>query len=177
VRDRYHAARDAAVARRAHGRQHDAGGQGTADDDEPHDCAGDESTARTALMSKFVKGDPRAGRPKGSKTRLTAQIVQDMFDSWNEPVLEGSEKTKGQAALNTLYHEQPREYARLYATTFVPKEFLVENVAGELTDDELEAQITFIREQIARSQEPKLIEVKANDESGSGNGSAPVERE
>jgi hypothetical protein len=110
----------------------------------------------------FIAGDPRAGRPKGSKGRLTAQIVQDMFDSWTEPAMEGSELTKGQHALNVLFKEQPREYAKLYATTYVPRELTFENVTSDLSDDEIEAQITYIREQLAKAQEPKLIEVRAN---------------
>jgi hypothetical protein len=130
---------------------------------------------RKRTSTTFVPGDPRCGRPKGSKGRLTAQIVQDMFDSWNEPAMEGSEKTKGQAALSILFKEQPREYAKLYATTYVPREFTFETVAAELSDNELEEMILSLREELQRpQQEPLLIEVKAHDENGSA---ADVERE
>jgi hypothetical protein len=119
----------------------------------------------------FVKGDPRAGRKPGSKTRLTAQIVQDMFTSWNEAAFEGAAKTKGQAALEILYNEKPLEYAKLYAQTFVPKDMDIDvklRAASEMADDEIDIGIARLREQLAeelaKAEPPLLIEAKANND-------------
>jgi len=47
----------------------------------------------------------------------------------------------------------------------MPKEFTVERVTSELTDDELDEMIIRQREQIAKTREqPLLIEAKANDD-------------
>jgi hypothetical protein len=49
------------------------------------------------------------------------------------------------------------------ALATLPREWLIESVASELSDDELDAQIVCIREQLAKSQEPLLIEAKVAD--------------
>jgi hypothetical protein len=46
----------------------------------------------------------------------------------------------------------------------LPRELLIEGVASELSDDEIDAQIIWLREQLAKSKEPLLIEAKAADE-------------
>ena len=47
-------------------------------------------------------------------------------------------------------------------SSLVPRELVLESVAAELSDDELDAQINFIREQLGKPKEqPLLIEAKA----------------
>jgi hypothetical protein len=69
--------------------------------------------------------------------------------------------------------EEPAQFVKCAIAT-LPREFLLESVASELSDDELDAQIQFIHEQLEKPrQEPLMLEVKVN-----GNGTAiPVERE
>jgi hypothetical protein len=69
--------------------------------------------------------------------------------------------------------EEPAQFVKCALAT-LPREFLLESVASELSDDELDAQIQFIREQLEKPrQEPLMLEAKVN-----GNGTAiPVERE
>jgi hypothetical protein len=93
-----------------------------------------------------------------------------MFTSWNEPALEGSAKTKGQAALEILYNERPLEYAKLYVQTFVPKDVDLDvklRPTHEMADDEIDTVIARLREQVAEQltkPEPLLIEAKANND-------------
>ena len=47
----------------------------------------------------FVRGDPRAGRPRGARNKLATTVLRDLLDVWNEPIGEGSDTTKGVAAL------------------------------------------------------------------------------
>jgi hypothetical protein len=106
-------------------------------------------------------GNP-AGRPLGARTRLNKALIEDLYAEWKEG---------GRDALKIMRIEEPGQFVRCALAT-LPREWLIESVTSELSDDELDAQINFIREQLAKTQEPKLIEVKAND--GSGNGYAPV---
>jgi hypothetical protein len=105
----------------------------------------------------FVPGDPRAGRKPGSRSRLSNKLIQDLYDEW----IEG-----GKDALRIMRIEEPGQFVRCALAT-LPREWLIESVASELGDDELDEQINFIREQLARLQEPKLIEAKANVGNGS----------
>jgi hypothetical protein len=62
--------------------------------------------------------------------------------------------------------EEPAQFVRCALAT-LPREWLIESVASELSDDEIDAQITFIREQLSRSKEPPLlIEAKVDDDNG-----------
>jgi hypothetical protein len=118
---------------------------------------------RKRTPSTFVMGDPRAGRKPGSRSRLSSKLIQDLYDEW---------VAGGRDALRIMRIEEPGAFVKCALAT-LPREWLIESVASELDDDELDAQIAFIREQLAKMQEPKLIEVKAND----GNGSAIPQRE
>jgi hypothetical protein len=55
----------------------------------------------------FVHGDPRAGRPRGAKNKLAVRVLADLLSVWNEPIGEGSDVTKGVAALRIMAVEDP----------------------------------------------------------------------
>jgi len=103
----------------------------------------------------FVKGDPRAGRKPGSKVRLTKTFLGDVLDEWEK---------HGRDALRIFRIEQPDKFCTMVAS-LVPRELLIESVTSDLPDDELDAMIVRLREQLAKPQEqPLLIEAKANDD-------------
>jgi hypothetical protein len=56
------------------------------------------------------------GRPKGARNRLAARVFEDILTHWCEPAAPGSNMSKGQEALETLYKEKPGEYLRLTAS-------------------------------------------------------------
>jgi hypothetical protein len=102
----------------------------------------------------FVKGDPRAGRKPGSKVRLTNTFLNDVLAEW---------EAGGKDALRIFRIEEPAKFC-IMISSLVPRELVLESVAAELSDDELDAQINFIREQLARPQaEPLLIEANGRE--------------
>src|SRR5215470_13874913 len=103
----------------------------------------------------FVKGDPRAGRKPGSKVRLTNTFLNDVLDEWEKG---------GKDALRIFRIENPDRFCVMVAS-LVPRELLIEGVASDLDDAELDAMIVRLREQLAKPQEqPLLIEAKINDD-------------
>lgn len=113
----------------------------------------------------------QARRPKGSKTRLAKQVYDDLFAHWNEPVAPGSDLTKGREALQNLYLEKPGEYLRLVAST-LPRDLVIENVVSEMSDDELDRALEFIRKQISGAQEPPMLEARPVEAVTNGRGQA-----
>jgi hypothetical protein len=88
------------------------------------------------------------GRPKGARNRLAAQVFADALAHWNEPAKEGSALTKGQAALQMLFRESPRDYVRLYFA-LMPRELQLDtNIVTELDDVELDRMIEMLRERV-----------------------------
>lgn len=105
------------------------------------------------------------GRPLGARTRLNKALIEDLYAEWREG---------GRDALRIMRIEEPAQFVKCALAT-LPREWLIESVASELSDDEIDAQITYIREQIAQSKEPPLmIEAKVN---GDDRATAAVERD
>jgi hypothetical protein len=103
-----------------------------------------------------------AGRPVGARTRLNKALIEDLYAEWKEG---------GRDALRIMRIEEPAQFVKCALAT-LPRELLMEGVASELSDDELEMMIIRERERLAQEQ-PLLIEAKIN-----GDGAAvPVERE
>src|SRR5262249_5303127 len=103
------------------------------------------------------------GRPRGSRNRLAKRFFEDMSEVWDEPTPDGK-STRGKAALRLMWRERPGDFAKLYAAV-MPREFWIDSVAGELSDDEIDRAIEILREQIhgeraleLKADEPKMIE-------------------
>jgi hypothetical protein len=116
------------------------------------------------MMAKFGEGGHRGGRTPGARNKFSKQLLEDAIAHWAK---------HGTSAMDDMRHEKPAEYVRVMFS-ILPRELTVESVVAELSDDEIEAQINYIRERLARPQDqPLLIEAKVN-----GNGSAvPADRE
>jgi hypothetical protein len=115
---------------------------------------------------KFQPNNPYAhnglaGRPKGSKNRLAARVYEDVFRLWSEPAAEGSELSRGEAALVILAREKPAEFVKV-VFSILPRDLVIENVASALDDDELAHMISMLRERVlaARQEQAQLAEVK-----------------
>jgi hypothetical protein len=110
---------------------------------------------------RFTKDNPymnRSGRPKGSKNRLAARVYDDVFRLWSEPAAEGSNLTRGEAALITLAHEKPAEFIKV-VFSILPRDLVIENVASTLDDEELNRMIEMLRERaLAARQEQRALE-------------------
>jgi hypothetical protein len=77
----------------------------------------------------------KAGKPRGTRNRLASHVFEDLLQVWNEPIKEGSDITRGKAALRIMSREKPADFAKLYAGV-MPKEFVFENVVNELSDED-----------------------------------------
>jgi hypothetical protein len=99
----------------------------------------------------------KGGRPKGSRNKLAQRVFDDIFAHWCEPA--NGDLCKGQAALELLYREEPGAYLRLTASV-LPKEFLFENAAAELDDEELIRAIEMWRERAIAARQEQALELK-----------------
>lgn len=107
---------------------------------------------------KFQPGnDGGRGRPRGSRNRLAADVFRDVLAHWNEPVKEGSELTRGRAALQMMFRERPGDYVRS-VLSILPREFVFENVVTELADEELDRMIEMLRERALAAREEKALD-------------------
>jgi hypothetical protein len=110
---------------------------------------------------KFQKGNSigRAGKPRGTRNKLAATVFEDVLAFWDEPSKEGSDLTKGQAALLSMWRSRPHEFVKVVAG-MMPREFVFENVVTELADEELDRMIEMLRERAlaAREEERSLDE-------------------
>ena len=106
-------------------------------------------------MSRFVAGHSvRGGRPAGVRTKLNTSFLEDLLAEWRE---------HGRGALRIMRVEEPAAFARLVAST-LPKEFTIENVMTDITDEQLDDVIVRLKEQMLTAREPKLIEAKVAKE-------------
>src|SRR6516225_11809548 len=82
-----------------------------------------------------------AGRSLGARNRLNKALIEDLYAEW----------------------EEPAQFVKCALAT-LPRELLIEGVASELSDDELDAQIVYIREQLEKQDTPLMIEAKVADD-------------
>jgi transcriptional regulator CtsR len=102
-------------------------------------------------MAKFNSTDNRGGRPAGTRNRLSSAFLEDLLAEWRE---------HGKGAIRIMRTEEPSAFVRVVAST-LPKEFTIENVMSDVTDEQLDDVIARIKEQMLTAREPKLIEAKA----------------
>ena len=83
-------------------------------------------------------------------------FLEDLLAEWRE---------HGRGTLRIMRMEEPAAFARLVAST-LPKEFTIENVLTDISDDQLDDVIARIKDQMieARKDKPLLIEAKAMKE-------------
>jgi hypothetical protein len=84
------------------------------------------------------------GRPRGARNRLAARVFDDLLAHWNDPTVDGSNMTKGLAAMEMMYREKPNEYVRAVLSV-MPKEFAIENFTAGMSVDDLDELMAKIR--------------------------------
>lgn len=86
-------------------------------------------------------GNP-AGRPKGARTKLGEEFLQDMLTDWKAHGIEVIEKVRA---------EKPDQYLKVVASV-LPKELNVKvSELDDLTDDQLARQLAAIASQLANA--------------------------
>ena len=92
---------------------------------------------------RFITGNIGGGRPKGSRTKLAEAFWADLYQAW---------QASGIEAIDRMIAEKPGDFVRVVATQ-MPKELqIAQNPLSDLTDDELEETIAFVRASIAASK-------------------------
>lgn len=88
----------------------------------------------------FTVGNP--GRPKGARSKLGEEFLQDMLADWAE---------NGKAVIETVRAEKPEQYLKVVAS-ILPKEMnLRVNDFDDLTDEQLARQLASIATQLANA--------------------------
>jgi hypothetical protein len=94
-----------------------------------------------------VGGIHKGGRPRGARSRLFAQVFQDVLDHWNQPV-EGRNISKGMAALEVMRKERPAEYVKA-VLSIMPKELLLsDSTMADLNDEQVDTLLATLRKQV-----------------------------
>ena len=88
-------------------------------------------------------GNP-GGRPKGSRNKLAETFWADFYQAW---------QANGIDAIGRMIAEKPGDFVRVVATQ-MPKELAVtQNPLSDMSDDELEDAIAFIRASLGASED------------------------
>jgi hypothetical protein len=101
----------------------------------------------------------RAGKPRGTRNKLAATVFKDVLEFWDQPARDGSDITRGQAALLSMWRSKPAEFVRIVAS-MLPREFVFENVVSELGDDELDHMITMLRDRALAAREERSLDAQ-----------------
>src|SRR5262249_51737602 len=110
-------------------------------------------------MTTWTKENHPVGfhRPKGSRNKLAKHVFDDLVEIWNEPISQGSDIRRGPAALRIMSKQNPRDFAKLYASV-LPKEFWLESTAQELSDEDLDRVIENIRSRLLEQREERALD-------------------
>jgi hypothetical protein len=88
------------------------------------------------LWGPGQSGNP-AGRPKGSKNKLSEDFVADLYDDW---------KQRGPSVIARVAEERPHEYLKIIAS-LLPKDVnLKANTLEDMSDDQLMRKLASLTE-------------------------------
>src|SRR5262245_28046343 len=99
---------------------------------------------------RFAPGNSGGGRPVGARNKLNTAALTDLLAEWHEG---------GRAAVKAFRLEDPGGFVRAVLGT-LPKEFTVETVTSDLSDEELDAALKWVSAELAKSADKPLIEAK-----------------
>jgi len=78
------------------------------------------------------------GRPRGAKSKLHRSFVESLANDFEE---------HGEGAIRICRVEEPTRYLQIIAS-ILPKEFLFENVMGDMDDEQLDDLIAALRQRV-----------------------------
>jgi hypothetical protein len=94
----------------------------------------------------FEKGNP--GRKPGSRNRISAKLLQIVFDHSQEPALPGSAHTKLTASLEVMWKQRPIEYARLVAGLLPKTVDIADPTIADLNLEQTDAMLAQLRSRV-----------------------------
>jgi hypothetical protein len=105
-----------------------------------------EQVRRTNEATRFKPGQSGnpAGRPKGSKHKLAEAFVSHLYENWT---------AGGAEVIERVRREYPVDYLKI-VVSLLPKETTgaPRNSLEDLTDEELEDRLAFLRDLIAATR-------------------------
>jgi len=101
------------------------------------------------------------GRKPGVRNRISAKLLETVFNHSNEAALPGSNRTKFEAALEVMFKQRPVEYAKMISS-LLPKQIDVSDPAvADLNLEQTDAMLAQLRQRV-------LAPVLALNEAGYG---------
>jgi hypothetical protein len=98
---------------------------------------------KDAKTGRFLPGNSGfGGRPKGSRNKLNEAFLEAFYGAWDR---------FGAQALIDVAKDDPSTFVRV-AASLLPKEYKVESVTSELTDEQLDQRL----KQLARAFDLEL---------------------
>lgn len=101
-----------------------------------------DNTARKLHGRPFRTGDAWTGndkgRPKGSRNKLGEAFIADVYAKWEQ---------HGAQALDALIEQDPGGFVRVVAS-LMPKEMIVKDELGDVSDEELAFFVHTLREML-----------------------------
>jgi hypothetical protein len=92
-------------------------------------------------------GIHKGGRTPGARSRLFAQVFEDVLQHWNQPV-PGRNISQGMAALEVRRKERPAEYVKA-VLSIMPKELLLsDSSVADLNDEQIDTLLSTLRKQV-----------------------------
>jgi hypothetical protein len=85
-------------------------------------------------FQKGIVANP-AGRPRGTRNRLSNKLLEDMCENWQK---------NGKAALEIMFKEKPSEYVRAMLSV-LPREFVFEEALADFGDEDIDHLLEAIR--------------------------------
>jgi hypothetical protein len=92
-------------------------------------------------MAKFQPG--HGGRPRGTKNKLHRSFIEALAKDFEE---------HGEGAIRICRVEEPTRYLQIIVS-ILPKEFLFENVMGDMDDEQLDDLITALRQRVLENRQ------------------------
>jgi len=113
-------------------------------------------------MTKFVPGHKMGGRPRGSRSRWTNELIDTMFRHFLNPAAAqpGGDRTKIEAAMDVTFKQRPSDYfkaARDLVSQLAPK-LQLSGSLSDLNEEQLD-KLDTILQQLEEAPEAPLPEV------------------
>jgi hypothetical protein len=93
-------------------------------------------------MARFQPGHS-GGRPRGAKNKLHRSFIEALAKDFEE---------HGEDAIRICRVEEPTRYLQVIAS-ILPKEFLFENVMGDMEDEQLDDLIAALRQRVLENRQ------------------------
>jgi hypothetical protein len=86
---------------------------------------------------------------KGSRNRISAKLLETVFNHSNEPAAQGSNRTKFEAALEVMFKQRPIEYGKMIASLLPKQVDIADPSLADLNIEQVDNMIADLRRRVA----------------------------